>query len=313
MTENNVTVSVVIPTYNRAQLIERAVNSVLRQSYNDLDIIVVDDASTDDTRDRVAALQQVDQRIRYLCHDTNRGSQVARNTGIQAAVGKYIAFLDSDNEWLPQKLYLQMALFSQKADSLGAVYCGFQRVSMDGEMLEEDMPRLRGYIYQQALVDWVADTSTMVVSRDILEKIHGFDDGIKAYQEWDLCIRLARECEFDFIPECLVLYHQHTLPTISKDYLRNAYGFLDLVKAHQMEILQECDAGVLSKHYRTAGRFFIRAGRLDMAKRFFLKSIRTSPMNYKALLSLGGTLLGIKGYLFMYSLLKHFMPNKLQV
>ena len=165
-------------------------------------MIIVDDASTDDTRDRVKALQQVNHRIQYLRHDSNRGAQAARNTGIKAAKGKYIAFLDSDNEWLPHKLERQMALFSHRVDSLGVAYCGYWKVSADGEMLNEYVPRYRGFVYKQTLSEWLTDTSTLVVRKDILENIHSFDESVHSYQEWDLCIRLARECEFDFVPEC---------------------------------------------------------------------------------------------------------------
>src|ERR1051325_11615249 len=128
-------VSTIIPTYNRDELIGRSVQSVLSQTYQLLEVIVVDDASTDDTRDRIETLQQVDPRIQYVRHERNRGAQAARNTGIQAAKGEFIAFLDSDNEWLPQKLERQMPLFSHKADSPAAVYCAYSKVSAAGDLL----------------------------------------------------------------------------------------------------------------------------------------------------------------------------------
>src|SRR5512139_1572721 len=110
--KKNPLVSVVIPTYNCGGLVERAVHSVLSQTYSDLEVIIVDDASTDDTGDRLKALQQVDHRVRYFRYDSNRGSQAARNTGIRLSKGKFLAFLDSDNEWLPGKLQRQITLFS---------------------------------------------------------------------------------------------------------------------------------------------------------------------------------------------------------
>jgi len=295
-------VSVVIPTYNRAEFIERALCSVLSQSYSDLEVIVVDDASTDDTQKKVRALQQTDHRIHYFAHDINRGAQAARNTGIQEAQGKYIAFLDSDNEWLPQKLNLQMALFSQRDQSFGAIYCGFQKVSQNGEMLREYTPRLRGVIYQQALGEWVADTSTLVVRKDILDKIHGFNVDIRAYQEWDLCIRLAGECKFDFIPECLVLYHEDTSFSISKNFLGCAYAFLNLIEAYHNEIIHECGERTMSKHYLQAGRLFIFADRFDIARSYFLKSIQFFPFNTKAMLLYGASLLGKSCFRFLKSL-----------
>jgi len=101
MTDKSVTVSVIIPTYNRAHLVGRAIRSVLNQTYQDFEIIVVDDCSTDNTEEIVKGFN--DHRIRYMRHDRNRGGSAARNTGIKASQGKYIAFLDSDDEWLLKK------------------------------------------------------------------------------------------------------------------------------------------------------------------------------------------------------------------
>jgi glycosyltransferase involved in cell wall biosynthesis len=246
-------------------------------------------------------LQEVDHRIRYFRHDSNRGAQAARNTGIQAARGEYIAFLDSDNEWLPRKLEKQMALFSDKSDSLGVVYCGYSKVSIDGDVLNEYVPRYRGWIYKHTLSDWLTDTSTIVVRKDILEKIHGFNDKVRAYQEWDLCIRLARECEFDFVPEGLTIYHEHALPSISKDHLRDAYGYRDVVDIYRQEILRECGRGTLSEHYLKMGRLFVLADQFDVARAYFLKSIQCYPLKIKAMIHFGASLLGKDVYQFLRS------------
>ncbi len=295
-------VSVVIPTFNRAELTVRALQSVLSQTYQSLDVIVVDDASTDNTHDRIKALQKTDPRIVYLCHPTNRGAQAARNTGIHAAKGAYIAFLDSDDEWLPEKLQLQMALFSQAGPALGVVYCGIQEISADGKMLDRFAPRFRGSIHPQALSHWVAGTDTLVIRREFLEKIGGFDERVFSYQEWDLCIQLAKVCEFDFIPECLALYHQDALITISKDHLRNAKGYLKLVEKYRSEILNECGRRVLSDHYLTIGRLFYLSGQFDSAKNLFLESLRTNPLQIKALIHFGTSLLGPDIYQSLRSL-----------
>ena len=95
----NPTVSVIIPTYNRAHLVGRAIKSVLNQTYRDFEIIVVDDGSTDNTKDIIKEFQKKDKRIKYIPYEKNKGGSAARNTGIKAAKGEYIAFLDSDDEW----------------------------------------------------------------------------------------------------------------------------------------------------------------------------------------------------------------------
>lgn len=118
-------VSVIIPTYNRARYLHRAIQSVLDQRFPDLEIIVVDDASTDDTAQVIEGFR--DPRIRYFRHNTNRREAASRNTGVQNAVGDYIAFLDDDDVWLPDKLAIQVNLLDISSLKIGAVYTSFCR------------------------------------------------------------------------------------------------------------------------------------------------------------------------------------------
>ena len=113
-------VSVVIPSYNRAHLVKRAIDSVLNQTYREFEVIVVDDASTDGTAEIVKGL--ADQRVRYVKHQANRGVSESRNTGIKAAKGHLIGFLDSDDEWLPHKLRKQIDRFNELPSDTGVVY-----------------------------------------------------------------------------------------------------------------------------------------------------------------------------------------------
>ena len=122
-------VSVVIPTHNRANLVGRAIQSVLDQTYRDFELIVVDDASTDGTEEVTKALN--DNRIRYIHHMMNRGASGARNTGIENANGEYIAFLNDDDEWLPEYLDQMISFLEAKDRSIGLVYCPFYRIDPD--------------------------------------------------------------------------------------------------------------------------------------------------------------------------------------
>ena len=118
MVEIRSTVSIIIPTYNRERLVCKAINSVLRQTYSDYELIVVDDGSVDQTPRAVSQFQ--DPRIRYLCQHINAGECAARNIGLTAAQGRYIAFLDSDDEWLPNKLEKQVKYFESRPQHVGA-------------------------------------------------------------------------------------------------------------------------------------------------------------------------------------------------
>ena len=123
MSEEKPTGSVIIPTYNRARMVDRAIQSVLSQTYQDFEIIVVDDASTDNTQEVVKECMFRDKRVRYIKHEKNKGGSAARNTGIKNEHGEYVGFLDSDDEWLPTKLEKQIELFRKRCNSVGAVYC----------------------------------------------------------------------------------------------------------------------------------------------------------------------------------------------
>lgn len=122
MSQNEL-VSVIIPTYNRANLILQAVKSVLNQTYKNFEIIIVDDGSSDNTEDVINVIH--DNRIRYIKHAINKGASAARNTGIREAKGKYIAFQDSDDHWLPDKLEKQVKRIENTPDHVGAVFGGY--------------------------------------------------------------------------------------------------------------------------------------------------------------------------------------------
>jgi glycosyltransferase involved in cell wall biosynthesis len=204
------TVSVVIPTHNRAHLIERAVKSVLSQTYAHLDVIVVDDASTDGTEHVVRAFK--DPRVRYLRHDKNRGACAARNTGITAGQGEYVAFLDSDDEWLPTKLAVQLKAFQDTAlPEAGVVTCGYKTLYLDGRQLVW-LPRKSGWLLEDILCQTYSGWGPpfLLIKRNILEK-HGvrFDEQLPARQGFDFCAQLAKHCQFEIVREPLVIVHQH--------------------------------------------------------------------------------------------------------
>jgi len=297
-------VSVVIPTYNRGKLIERAVQSVLAQTYQDLEVIIVDDGSTDDTPRVVAALAEEDRRIHYLRHETNRGAQAARNTGIWAAGGEYVAFLDSDDEWLPDKLATQMAAFEQGPPNLGVVHCGYRTEHADDQPPQDKCFTLRGNIYRELLANYgLGPTSILVVKKEHLERAGLFNERVRSWQEWDTCIRLARHCEFDYVPQSLVVYHLHDSPTISKDLFLSGLGYLDVVGLHRSEILRLCGQDVLAKHLEFARYQFVLAGyellesrKHKQAAKVFIRAARVKPFRWKLLVHASAAMLGPRVY-----------------
>ena len=203
-------VSVIIPTYNRADLISRAIASVREQSYQNLEIIVVDDASKDETS---RVVRQIDDcRIKYIRHQTNLGGSESRNTGIKMAKGEYIAFLDSDDVWLSDKLKHQLAAISQQdcPDNL-VCYSQFQKSSQ--VFYQRSILPRKGKQKNETIPDyfWLSGgemlTSTLLISRTLATATL-FEPGLVKHQDLDFVIRLEQQgAKFIFVPQVLAIWH----------------------------------------------------------------------------------------------------------
>jgi glycosyltransferase involved in cell wall biosynthesis len=204
------TVSVVIPTYNRAALIGRSIRNVLSQSYRDFELIVIDDASNDGTAEVVAGF--CDQRITYHRLVSNTGAGAARNVGIRMSQGKFLAFQDSDDEWLPAKLARQMSIFEQGSTRLGVVYSDKQRILKDGTAREDPAPDvISGRLVNSAIQFYqvyMLGIQSTVIKREYLDAAGYFNEVLRALEDLELFIRLSKRCDFYRIAEPLVKYHE---------------------------------------------------------------------------------------------------------
>ncbi len=201
-------VSVIIPTYNREKQIGRAIRSVLSQTYEDYELIIVDDGSTDHTKEIVE--QFMDDRIQYICLETNRGACYARNVGIQSSQYAYIAFLDSDDEWMPDKLRLQMEKILNSPQNVGLVYCRMSGIQRNGTNryytpayeCPEDL--LEGDMFRFLLWRNFIGTPTMLIRKECLEEVGGFKESLPCLQDYELVLRIAKEWQIGFVDEVLV-------------------------------------------------------------------------------------------------------------
>jgi glycosyltransferase involved in cell wall biosynthesis len=258
-------VSVIVPAYNRANIIINALKSVQAQTYANWEIVVVDDGSKDDTARTVTEYAISDKRIRLIKHENNLGAQAARNTGVKAANGEWIAFLDSDDEWLPESLTLRMEV--ARRDNVKVVHSN-SYIQHEGKPREiYYSPAWSGRIYRKLLAKDGPTFPSLLVKKEALEKIGYLDEKIKAFQEWDTCIRLARHFAFGFEPQPTFIYDYRTSNAISRDIVRGGIGYEQNVSKHFIEIIAFAGFGALSYHYGVAARWYKNGNDLKNARR----------------------------------------------
>jgi glycosyltransferase involved in cell wall biosynthesis len=277
------TVSVIIPAYNHARYLGEAIESALAQSHSPLEVIVVDDGSTDETAE---VLTRFGDRIRTL-RQRNRGPSAARNAGIAAARGDYLAFLDADDLWLPRKLERQLARFAADS-SLGFVHCAFETF---GPATDPSVRSPHGRIFQ-GMEGWIATEilrldrdvvaggCTLMVPRAVAEETGGFDPDLLAAEDWDWSYRIATRYRVGFVAEILVRYRQHgggihlDVPRLEKSMLRalekafaaSADPTLQSMRAHAYGRLHRILAGCYfqARQPRAFARHTARSLRYDL-------------------------------------------------
>tara|TARA_Y100000031_G_scaffold98723_1_gene108177 strand:- start:576 stop:1475 length:900 start_codon:yes stop_codon:yes gene_type:complete len=225
-------VSVIIPTCNRSTLVTRAIESVLSQTYTNLECIVVDDASNDSTYKVVNSY--VDDRLSCFRHDKNQGASAARNTGIKHSKGDFIAFLDDDDEWVPEKLNKQVDLISKTKSNVGLIYCWMDYVNND-MVLNRYSPKLRGNIFDEMLdKQAIGNSSTILIKRKVIENIGFFDESLPRGNDGDYIRRICRKYDVDYVPEVLVKAHVgHGYDRISDNDLE---GIINNIKSQKVKI-----------------------------------------------------------------------------
>lgn len=284
-------VSVIIPTHDRARLLARAMRSVLAQSYRDIELIVVDDASTDDTERLVANFD--DPRVRYIRHDSKLGAAAARNTGIRAARGSYIAFQDSDDEWLGEKLEKQMQVL--RSSDVDIVYCGLLRCT-DGSAVYIPEPHVKvrqGDILVQLLHGNFVSTQTLLVRRACIENAGLFDERLRRFQDWELAIRLAKTTPFRLVDEPLVIVHA-TPGNLSSSDAAGAEALEMILERHQATLSRH--PALLAGYLCYLGHLKIISGAPSEGRGHFVNALKLRPLTAKAWAALMLALFGSRIY-----------------
>lgn len=215
MVKDKPKVSVLIPAYNAQEFIQRAISSVLRQTFADLELIVVDDGSRDRTGQIIRQMQKDDPRISYF-YQENRGLANTRNRLVDLAGGEFIAFLDHDDEWLPEKIEKQLRLF-EKDRKTGLVFCDIY-LKNNGKIIAtsfKERKPYRGYVFYEYLFsDNFATLSTVVLPKRVLLEFMPFNPEYEINEEFDVFLKIARNYKFDYIAEPLAVYHIHGNNTV---------------------------------------------------------------------------------------------------
>ncbi|WP_205413101.1 glycosyltransferase family 2 protein [Austwickia chelonae] len=311
MSSSSPLVSVIVPAYRRAGTIRRAVESALTQTVTDLEVIVVDDGSRDGTDEVVRSIG--DDRVRLFTHETNRGGNAARQTGMDQARGTWLAFLDSDDLWLPEKLEKQLQRLAEHGPQYGFCYTWYDIELNDGSFLPPREVRVEGLHRPELIAEPLVGTfSTMMVSRAVAEQVGGVDLTLPACQDWEFVVRVSQATGVCVVPQVLVHYwhgagdpHRITTrkqsvvdghrqiyrklraeyPTMPTKNVRDSLHYLMKIFAEQgalPELLtvtrglgrHTLDAGMAAH----TGRMFLRAGRRRAASlRRPMRPARTAP------------------------------------
>ena len=286
-------VSVVIITYNRAEFLRSAISSVLSQTFQDFELIVVDDASKDNTAGVVQAFNN--KRIRYIRHETNKREAGARNTGVRNAEGEYIAFLDDDDEWLPEKLQKQVELLDKSPAAVGGIYTGFIKIDRPtGKALEQIIPTKRGDIFRDMLVqNYVGTPSTVLLRKMCFEKVGLFDEGIAFGPDYDMWFRIAKEFEFDYVKESLVNYFVHD-NKLSANYKLIIEGMETINRKYDRIFTR--DKKNYSDRYHRIGVFYCYTGKIGKGRKALVAAIKLYPFDIRYYFRLFLSLFGAENF-----------------
>lgn len=203
-------ISVVIPTHNRSGLLKRAVESALNQTYKDIEVIVVSDGSTDDTQEVMQSYQKNYSNIKFISIFPGKGANNARNEGIKASEGDYIAFLDDDDEWVSSKLEAQMEVFKSDS-SIGMVYTGINVIYVKENLTYYSLSGKGGDLSKDILLkNVVGATPSVMIKKDVLNESGYFDVDMPAKQDYDLWIRVCQLTNVGYVDQPLVNYYNYS-------------------------------------------------------------------------------------------------------
>ncbi|AGB38814.1 glycosyltransferase family 2 protein [Natronococcus occultus] len=274
-------VSVVIPTYNRPSFLGGAIRTALDQTHDEVEVIVVDDGSS-----RPYASETVDEfppAVTCIEHETNRGLSAARNTGIAAADGEYIAFLDDDDRWATTKLAAQVAALEAAPES-GLATCLCVSVSPDGDPIHVESSAPSGDLSDAILrKNLIGSPSRVLVRREALDQVGGFDETLPTKQDWDLYLRLCQEWHVAAVADHLCFRTAHESMSSSPAAIERDYAVV--LNKHEKLIHERGYLGAAKAAIdERAGRAYLGTGELQAARQSLKRAVEAEPTKRRAAL-----------------------------
>jgi len=266
-------VSIITPTCNRHELLKKSISSVLAQTYKDWEMIIVDDCPEKPAEEIVRKFG--DRRLKYIKHERNKGGAAARNTGIRTSQGQFIAFIDDDDEWLPEKLQIQMQLFENTPPEIGFCFSSGIVVTDQGEFFK-DVPEGLGDYHERALKNFHGFLGiTLIIKKAVLEDIGLWDESFPSHQEIELILRITRKYKGLGINKPLTsspftINHDH----IGSNLKKRIAGRQMIIKKHYDEFKKY--PGILASHYFQIALWCRDDKQVMQAKDFFKKAWRTN-------------------------------------
>lgn len=281
--------SVVLPCYNGAQWIAEAIESVLAQTFEDFELVIIDDGSTDNSKEIVASHLR-DERIRYI-HQENRGFSTAINRGIKESGGNLVGFIGHDDSWMPNKLELQVKHFSEHKD-VDLVHTNYCSIDSQGRIIGVRDIRIpddssKKEIVEQLFLSNFIGFETVLVRRKCFDEIGFFDERMMGFSDHDMWLRIAGRFNIAYIDLPLVRKREHS-SQLTKAETRQGLGdeFLLLNKAiHEYPFLRKAERKKLGSLYYALGMVMLQKRSNEEAKLNFLKAFRCRPWELKAVIA----------------------------
>jgi glycosyltransferase involved in cell wall biosynthesis len=290
-------ISVIIPTYNRSGKLINALNSVLNQTYQQIEIIVVDDNSVDDTELKMKGFCEKVKSIKYIKHHINRGGGAARNTGVSYATGEYIAFLDSDDLWINTKLEEQIKLII--STDISMVFTGFNMIEeLTNKIIDKYIVKNLKKPYEKLLfTNYIGTTSTILIKKQVFEDVGGFNINLSSCQDWDLYLKVSKKYKIKGLEKLLVNYYVHQ-NSITGNYESSIDGHLKVYEqvTNDSMVNARLKKKIMSVHLTRIASIYMRFGKIPEARVYFLKSFKLNPMNKNNIIKLIPNILGIYNF-----------------